>query len=382
MASLADRMISIVHLTSVHSPDDPRIFSKECRTLADAGFDVTLIVPAQCSEVRQGVRIRAISPPASRLRRITRTTWNVYKAGAASGAEVCHIHDPELIPAGLLLKLHGKRVVYDVHEDYVTSVRQKDYVPSFLRRPLSVLLGTLEWLIAKWCAIVVAERYYLKRFPRGTVVLNYPRTDMLPSSKPRGDRTPPQIRLLYTGVVSEDRGALTHARLVNTSEDIHVHVVGRCETDLAAAMRGVAGSGVSRLHMTGEGAHVPYQTILDAYECGGWTAGLALFPDTPHYRDKELTKFFEYMAAGIPIICSNLPTWVSLVEGIGCGLCVDANDQAAILGAVRYLVDHPEEAAGMARRGRCAVDTRFNWTHEAEALVAFYHDLVRPTPSG
>ena len=57
-----------------------------------------------------------------------------------------------------------------------------------------------------------------------------------------------------------------------------------------------------------------------------WTAGLALFPDTPHYREKELTKFFEYMAAGLPIICSDFPVWRELVERHRLGLCVDPED--------------------------------------------------------
>ena len=35
----------IVHLSTVHSPHDPRIYHKQCRTLAKAGFDVTPIIP-------------------------------------------------------------------------------------------------------------------------------------------------------------------------------------------------------------------------------------------------------------------------------------------------------------------------------------------------
>ncbi|MCE7896768.1 MAG: glycosyl transferase, partial [Gammaproteobacteria bacterium PRO8] len=52
---------------------------------------------------------------------------------------------------------------------------------------------------------------------------------------------------------------------------------------------------------------MPFSEITKAYLEGGWRWGLALFPDTPHYRDKELTKFFEYMSFRIPIICSDFP---------------------------------------------------------------------------
>ena len=33
-------MIRVVHLSVVHKPDDPRIYERECRTLAAAGYAV------------------------------------------------------------------------------------------------------------------------------------------------------------------------------------------------------------------------------------------------------------------------------------------------------------------------------------------------------
>ena len=47
---------------------------------------------------------------------------------------------------------------------------------------------------------------------------------------------------------------------------------------------------------------MPYRRIVAAYR-EPWTAALALFPNSPHVREKELTKFFEYMAAkGITVV--------------------------------------------------------------------------------
>jgi hypothetical protein len=43
-------MLHIVHLTTVHAPFDTRIFQKECRTLAQAGYVVTLVAPHSTQE--------------------------------------------------------------------------------------------------------------------------------------------------------------------------------------------------------------------------------------------------------------------------------------------------------------------------------------------
>src|SRR5690625_6021755 len=58
-----------------------------------------------------------------------------------------------------------------------------------------------------------------------------------------------------------------------------------------------------------------------------WLAGIALFPPTEHYMKKELTKFFEYMNAGLPIICSHFPQWKTFIDKYNCGIAVDPYDE-------------------------------------------------------
>jgi glycosyltransferase involved in cell wall biosynthesis len=78
------------------------------------------------------------------------------------------------------------------------------------------------------------------------------------------------------------------------------------------------------------------------------------------------------MALGLPVIASNFPLYRDLVEGNGCGLCVDPLDECAIAAAIDQLITNPAEAEAMGQRGREAARTRYNWDTEAAKLLSLY----------
>ena len=369
----------IAHLTSVHFRYDPRVFLKECAGLARAGHSVFLVVAdGKGDETRNGVRIVDAGPRhGSRLLRMTGTVSRVYGKAREIPADAYHIHDPELLPAAMLLRLGGKLVVYDVHEDYSTAVLEKGYIPMPLRRALSWGIRRLEPLAASPFPVVIAEKYYAERFPEGVPILNYPLREELVPGESAVPELPPFPRLLYTGNITEARGAANHVSLLKACPGFHLFMVGRCSPDLAARLRAQAGEDAPRLHIVGEGQSVPFGTILGYYAAGGWTAGLALFPPSVHYERKELTKFFEYMSFGIPVLASAFPAWKDLVEGNGCGLCVDPADRAAAAAAVAEMAGGGAAAKAMGGRGRAAVEERFNWDREEAKLLALYGSLFR-----
>src|SRR6516162_2942975 len=147
----------IVHLTSVHRPFDTRIFHKECKSLAMAGYDVTLIAPHAGGDlIEDGIKLKAVVPPRDRRQRIMSTVPQVYRAAVREKAEIYHFHDPELMPVGGLLKLHGKRVIYDVHEDYAGTMRGKMWLPSGLQHAAAVAVSAGEAAFSAACDSVIA----------------------------------------------------------------------------------------------------------------------------------------------------------------------------------------------------------------------------------
>lgn len=362
-------------ITTVHYRTDSRIFYKQALSLKEAGYSVTLIVQGVMEEVVEGVRIVPLARPKNRWQRLFVTGWRAYNLARREKAAIYHFHDPEFIGQALLLWVAGKKVIYDVHEDYQSAIAQKDYLPSFLRKLLGWFCGKLEVLFAGAFEVVIAEKYYARRFPAATTVLNYPRPALFSFPLKREEAKQP-YRLLYTGDINADRGAYIHAGLVNLRDDIEVFMIGYCSSELAEQLMALAGENRDRLAIRGIDYYVPFAEIMDFYRQGGWTAGLALFPPSAHYYEKELTKFFEYMGAGIPLLCSNFPTWQKIVEKSSCGLTVDPTDGEAVAAAIGYLIEHPEEVALMGKKGRETMLGRYNWSAEERKLLALYEKIL------
>lgn len=83
-------------------------------------------------------------------------------------------------------------------------------------------------------------------------------------------------------------------------------------------------------------------------------------------------KVFETMAAGIPVIVSDVPGQAPMVADTGSGIIVPADDPSALALAVKTLVDEPERAREMGARGRVAVERLHSWDERA----ARTHDLL------
>ncbi len=365
-------MKKVCHITTVHPAFDVRIFHKELKSLSEASFSVSLIAQHERDETINDIRIISLPKPRNRLDRFFSLGRKSLSLALNQGADIYHFHDPELLPwMARLKKKTGANVIYDVHEDYVSGIRQKRYIPSAIRGIVASIFNIIEGYYSNNFTKVLAEKYYIERFPDGVTILNYP---AISSHLNRGTDElilEGKYRVLCTGNITEDRGAIIHADLVSLMPLLHVYMVGKCEDGIIEKINNLD----NRIHIEGDG-YIPHERIKSYYKSNKWLAALAIFPKTDHYYRKELTKFFEYMEAGIPIIASNFPTWKRVVEENECGLCVDPENKDEIKNAIEYLIENPKKAKKMGENGKKAVAEKYNWAKEKEKLLELYDILI------
>jgi glycosyltransferase involved in cell wall biosynthesis len=371
----------VVHMTSVHSALDARIFHKECRSLARAGFEVTIVGPHSKDLVADLVRIRSIRGGHSRLGRMTTTVWRVYREALRQNADVYHFHDPELIPAGLLLRAMGKKVIYDIHEDMPKDILSKFYLPEWSRR---VMAWTMEQIEGAACghfsALVavtpsIAERF-LRLNQKTVIVYNYPYPSEIVFAQVASPWEARRQSVAYVGGITAQRAILEMVSAMALLPDSLEATLELAGNEIPEGIQSAA------LYEHRGWSRVRHHGLLDQPSTFRMLhkvrAGLVLFHPEPNHLEAMPQKIFEYMGAGLPLIASDFPLWRRILGETRCALFVNPLDPRAIAEAIEYILRNPQEAEQMGIRGRAAVLERYNWDTEAAKLINLYEGLVQP----
>jgi glycosyltransferase involved in cell wall biosynthesis len=366
------RGLTVVHLSSGHDAADTRILHRECKSLVNAGHDVTIVAQHDRDNVINGVKIKAVGYWKSRWQRWTAGLWRVFRNAQRLRADLYHLHDPELIPVGMWLSFRGKRVIYDAHEDLPKTFAYKYYIPGFARRTLAWLAGQMEDIaVRRFSAVVAATPSIGRRFvnlnPNTVVVRNFPTLGELAAGLqlPWNNRPP---LVVYIGTMSPERGfrEATHAMsLLSPQLNARLAFAGPIPAAVRDEILRLPGS--ARCDLLGELTRGEVASLL-----GRTRVGLVSLHRMPNFLNALPVKLFEYMSAAVPVVASDFPLWRQIVEESGCGLLVDPQDLPGIAHAIEYLLTHSDEARRMGAAGRKAIEQRYNWNTEEHELLALY----------
>ena len=365
----------VVHMTSVHSRFDTRIFFKECRSLSDLGFKVALVVADGFGDsTENGIFIADAGASTSRLNRMLRAPRRVFYRAVELDADLYHFHDPELLFVALRLKAMGKKVIFDSHEDVPLQIMSKPYINPKLRFIVSTIYSVIErYIVKKFDYIIAATPSIKQKFaqfhPNVLDVNNYPLLNELAPEE--GAAVVKKNQLAYVGGISALRGIIPLVNALDLVEaDVELALVGVCsEADTKSTIEFLPGW--RKVQSLGFVDRARLRSILNAS-----VAGIVTYLPAPNHSEAQPNKLFEYLSAGIPVIGSNFPLWAEVIESNQCGICVDPEDPASVARAIQFLLTNQEEAARMGSNGRQAVLQKYNWEIEQVKLVSIYREIL------
>lgn len=364
----------VCHITTVHSERDVRIFHKECKSLAKAGFDVKLIVINGKGFTEDG--IEAIGIPCEykgRLQRFTKAPKIAYKKAIELNAEIYHFHDPELLPTGLKLKKRGKKVIYDVHEDLPRQILSKYYLPRPIRKFVSYIIEKYENRVArKLDQIITATPHIRDRFLKinknTTDINNFPVSNVY---KKIPDWAARKQEVCYVGGLSEIRGTKEIVSAASNLKNISIHLAG--DFDPKEIRNKVINiPGWENIIEHGFVSRDEARKIMD-----NSIAGLVVFHPEPNHINAQPNKIFEYMSAGLPVIGSAFPLWREIIVDHECGICVDPLIPSEIADAIKWIANQPDRAMQMGLNGTKLVKEKYNWKIEEQKLIQVYNSLEK-----
>ncbi len=384
------RVLMIVENNAV--PDDRRVWM-EANALSAAGFKVTVISPRSefsplPREIRTGVRIlrynrlvEATRPWQYPLEYLNALFWElVLSMGElAGGIEFVHFANPPDLAfvAGGVLRLFGKRVVFDQHDLGPELYEAKYGRRGFVWR----LLLACERLSYRVAHVVITTNESMRRrvIERGGrsaddvfVVRNGPKLERLSFEGTADElRNGRPYLVCYMGLLDTQDGT---AGLVDVVEEV---VTGRGRDDVQFLVVG-DGPGLEGMKewvsARGLSDHVTFTGFLsgDRFWSALNTADVCVVPEeASDLNDKStLMKVMDYMVLAKPVVQFDL-TEARVTSG-DTAVYVPPGDQAEMAEQILVLLEDPERREELGRRAAERVSSSLAWEHQVPHLIAAY----------
>ncbi len=307
--------------------------------------------------------------------------WAWALESVAEPADIWHGMWAGSLPAlTRMRRQHGGRTIYDSRDVYMAS---RDFAR--LGWPAKSILAGLErrWAREADRVLTVNASYadlLVEQLgvPRPPVVMNCPEAwdppvpepDLIREALGLASGTPVAI---YQGHLMGERGIeQTMAAIL----------------DVPGAVLALLGFGTWLERLTAETAAPPYRGrvyLLPAVppdDLLRWTASadvavMAIQPTTVNHRFTTPQKLFESMAAGVPVVASDLPGMAEIVGPEAVGVLCDPTSPRAIAAAISTIVlAPPEERAALRAHVLRVAHERYHWGAQLGTLFALYDELL------
>lgn len=282
--------------------------------------------------------------------------------------DIIHANDLSgLIPAYIAAKKIKCKIIYDSHEICTENIGLAFYH--------KIILKTIERRIIKCADLVVAvsnaaAEYLANMYdiPKPMVVTNCSPKQFIEQNIVKSDK----FEILNHGQFYEGRGyelMIDAAKLSDNDNIIYVlRGFGTLENKLKQS---VIDSQLRNVEFA-----VPVKTTELISNARKSSVGLAItLPINLNFRLSVSNKIFEYLAAGLPVIMSDIPEHRYLNEKYNFGIILKENTPKALINAVDQLY-HDKNLYEMYAKNAIATANELNWEKEFKKLIDFELKLV------
>lgn len=381
-------MIKVCHIISAFNRYDTRIFVKQCHALTEVGYKVVLLVnDLEPDEIVDNIQIISCNYNyKNRLKRIIISSKLFLQKAIEIDADIYQIHDPELLPLGLKLIKMGKNVVYDAHEDFPAQILEKKWIPLLIRKPLSIIANFyFKKNLNKFDFILSVTPHIVEKLKESTskveLITNYPiiKSDSISNLSTLEDYSKRGNKLIYAGTIYD----------YSHQEDV-INAIENIENTFLLLVGTVTEKYKALLSKQTSWDKVILKNRVDKNELvklfSESIIGLAIYDYLPNLGYKKGTlgsnKLFEYMEAGLPVICTDYELWKEIIDKYKCGIYVNPHNIDEIREAILYLINNKEKAYEMGQNGRKAVLEHYNWDTQKEIYLRLYKDLSNEIIAG
>lgn len=371
---------TVCHVTSVHSSGDARIFHKECVSLSRNGYKVFFVAPGE-SYQKKGVQVVGIGgKPKSRIKRLFKFSRKACSEALDIDADLYHLHDPELLLYVPLFKKKGKKIIFDSHEDYISVIESKRWIPKLFRKTICFFYEFYEKNICKIIdGVIVCYHWTEDRLARYSdnlkMILNYPLIDSpLGNSLLKDSNIIRERNICFAGGISSQWCHEEIIRSIKNLKGVRYKLAGQISCNYKKDLEKMENwESVDYL------GKICFENVMSqVYEKS--FVGMALLDYIPQCKgtvgNLSNTKLFEYMKYGLPVICTNFKLWKEIIDKEECGICVNPHDVEEISHAIRFLLDNPDKLKIMSENGKKAVQERYNWSSEESKLLELYENIL------
>lgn len=298
-----------------------------------------------------------------------------------------YAHDLNTLQTGVALKKYfNAKLLYDVHDLTIETANQGFPVATFPKNVyyklmLNVLrnsLANLERKLIHAADIVITvnkslEAYLIKKYnlKNCNTVNNYPVYTQIP----RDLELRKKLNIDKDAKIVIYHGCLGRGRHLNEivqsaqhyDKNVFLVIIGNGM--LYDELKEVSGKNVFFID------YVPYLEIF-SYTSDA-DIGL-IFLEHINYSKKHASanKLFEYMACSIPVLCSDSPELVKVLEDAECGYVLQEISPENIASQINTLLKDTSDLKQKGRNGRNAYENKYNWKIEGKSFLSFINSYL------